>query len=90
MPVDPASDLAAQDIRELVGGREPPVADGCGGEGSGTGWVGGGAGSWAVEQCDDILVVPGPQTGRMQEGHIARGHAVIERLADRLGARPLA
>ncbi len=49
----------------------------------------GGAGQPAMELCDHILLVPDPETARIQECHIALGHAVLELLEDRLVARPL-
>jgi D-sedoheptulose 7-phosphate isomerase len=35
------------------------------------------------------LLVPDSETARVQECHIALGHAVLELLEDRLVARPL-
>ena len=49
----------------------------------------GGAGMPALEQCDHVLMVPDAETARIQECHIALGHAVLELLEDRLVARPL-
>jgi len=49
----------------------------------------GGAGDPALGQCDHILLVPDTETARIQECHIALGHAVLELLEDRLVARPL-
>jgi D-sedoheptulose 7-phosphate isomerase len=49
----------------------------------------GGAGEPALGQCDHILLVPDRETARIQECHIALGHAVLELLEDRLVARPL-
>lgn len=50
----------------------------------------GAAGQPAREQCDLVLLVPDTETARIQECHIALGHAVLELLEDRLIARPLA
>jgi D-sedoheptulose 7-phosphate isomerase len=49
----------------------------------------GGAGDPARGLCDHILLVPDHETARIQECHIALGHAVLELLEDRLVARPL-
>ncbi len=49
----------------------------------------GGAGEPALAQCDHVLLVPDNETARIQECHIALGHAVLELLEDRLVARPL-
>ena len=49
----------------------------------------GGAGEPAMTQCDHVLLVPDKETARIQECHIALGHAVLELLEDRLVARPL-
>jgi D-sedoheptulose 7-phosphate isomerase len=48
----------------------------------------GGSGGPALELCDLALVVPDTETARIQECHIALGHAVLELLEDRLVARP--
>ena len=48
------------------------------------------AGQPALEQCDLALLVPDGETARIQECHIALGHAVLELLEDRLVARPIA
>jgi len=50
----------------------------------------GGAGKPALGHCDLALVVPDAETARVQECHIALGHAVLELLEDRLVARPIA
>jgi D-sedoheptulose 7-phosphate isomerase len=50
----------------------------------------GGAGQPAMEYCDLALLVPDSETARIQECHIALGHAVLELLEDRLVARPIA
>ena len=50
----------------------------------------GGAGQPALGQCDHALLVPDSETARIQECHIALGHAVLELLEDRLVARPIA
>lgn len=49
----------------------------------------GGAGAPAMDHCDHVLLVPDTETARIQECHIALGHAVLELLEDRLVARPL-
>lgn len=49
----------------------------------------GGEGEPALGQCDHVLLVPDTETARIQECHIALGHAVLELLEDRLVARPL-
>jgi D-sedoheptulose 7-phosphate isomerase len=49
----------------------------------------GGAGEPARGHCDHVLLVPDAETARIQECHIALGHAVLELLEDRLVARPL-
>lgn len=43
----------------------------------------------AAEFCDHALIVPDTETARIQECHIALGHAVLELLEERLLARPL-
>ena len=50
----------------------------------------GGAGEPARSLCDHALLVPDSETARIQECHIALGHAVLELLEDRLVARPIA
>jgi D-sedoheptulose 7-phosphate isomerase len=49
----------------------------------------GGAGEPALGLCDLALLVPDTETARIQECHIALGHAVLELLEDRVVARPL-
>ena len=49
----------------------------------------GGPGEPAMSLCDHALLVPDSETARVQECHIALGHAVLELLEDRLVARPL-
>src|SRR3954468_10781883 len=49
----------------------------------------GGAGEPALGHCDLTLLVPDSETARIQECHIALGHAVLELLEDRLIARPM-
>lgn len=49
----------------------------------------GGAGEPAKSLCDHVLLVPDAETARIQECHIALGHAVLELLEDRLVARQL-
>lgn len=48
----------------------------------------GGTGEPALGLCDLALVVPDTETARIQECHIALGHAVLELLEDRIVARP--
>lgn len=48
----------------------------------------GGSGEPALCDCDLALVVPDTETARIQECHIALGHAVLELLEDRLVVRP--
>lgn len=48
----------------------------------------GGGGEPAARACDLVLLVPDAETARVQECHIALGHAVLELLEDRLVARP--
>jgi D-sedoheptulose 7-phosphate isomerase len=43
----------------------------------------------AAEHCDHVLLVPDDETARIQECHIALGHAVLELLEDRLVAQPM-
>lgn len=49
----------------------------------------GGAGEPCRSLCDHVLLVPDNETARIQECHIALGHAILELLEDRLVARPL-
>jgi D-sedoheptulose 7-phosphate isomerase len=44
----------------------------------------GGDGGPALAECDLALIVPSNETGRIQEAHIAIGHAVMELIEDRL------
>lgn len=44
----------------------------------------GGDGGAALQHCDLALIVPSSETGRIQEAHIAIGHAVMELIEDRL------
>jgi len=46
----------------------------------------GAGGEPAIGLCDHVLLVPDAETARVQECHIALGHAVLELLEDRLGA----
>jgi D-sedoheptulose 7-phosphate isomerase len=46
----------------------------------------GGSGAPAADYCDHVLLVPDAETARVQECHIALGHAVLELLEDRLVA----
>ena len=48
----------------------------------------GGSGEPAPRACDHVLLVPDTETARIQECHIALGHAVLELLEDRLVGRP--
>jgi D-sedoheptulose 7-phosphate isomerase len=49
----------------------------------------GGSGEPALGLCDLALLVPDTETARIQECHIALGHAVLELLEDRLVTRPM-
>jgi D-sedoheptulose 7-phosphate isomerase len=49
----------------------------------------GGDGGPARALCDHLLLVPSPETARVQEVHIALGHAVLELLEDRMTGHPL-
>jgi D-sedoheptulose 7-phosphate isomerase len=44
----------------------------------------GGDGQPARDACDHVLLVPDTETARVQECHIALGHAILELLEDRL------
>jgi D-sedoheptulose 7-phosphate isomerase len=46
----------------------------------------GGDGKPAIDACDHVLLVRDTETARIQECHIALGHAVLELLEDRLTA----
>jgi D-sedoheptulose 7-phosphate isomerase len=48
----------------------------------------GGSGEPALPLCDLALLVPDAETARIQECHIALGHAVLELLEDRIIERP--
>ena len=50
----------------------------------------GGDGKPAIDACDHVLLVPDTETARIQECHIALGHAVMELLEDRLIASGVA
>jgi D-sedoheptulose 7-phosphate isomerase len=50
----------------------------------------GGEGKPAIDECDHVLLVPDTETARIQECHIALGHAVLELLEDRLIASGVA
>lgn len=50
----------------------------------------GGSGKPASQFCDYALIVPDTETARVQECHIALGHAVLELLEERLLRCPLA
>jgi len=49
----------------------------------------GGGGEPALSRCDLALLVPDTETARIQECHIALGHAVLELLEDRIVVRPM-
>jgi D-sedoheptulose 7-phosphate isomerase len=49
----------------------------------------GGSGEPALSRCDLALLVPDTETARIQECHIALGHAILELLEDRIIARPI-
>lgn len=44
----------------------------------------GGNGGAALAECDAALIVPDTETGRIQEGHITMGHALMELIEDGL------
>jgi D-sedoheptulose 7-phosphate isomerase len=44
----------------------------------------GGNGGPALAECDAALIVPDTETGRIQEGHITMGHALMELIEDGL------
>jgi D-sedoheptulose 7-phosphate isomerase len=48
----------------------------------------GGEGEPALGLCDHVLLVPDAETARIQECHMALGHAVLELLEDRMVAHP--
>jgi D-sedoheptulose 7-phosphate isomerase len=50
----------------------------------------GGGGDPAQSLCDHVLLVPDHETARIQECHIALGHAVLELLEDRMIGRSAA
>jgi D-sedoheptulose 7-phosphate isomerase len=74
------SGRSANVVRALAAAREMGIV---------TVGVLGGAGEPALSQCDHVLLVPDDATARIQECHIALGHAVLEILEDRVIARPL-
>jgi D-sedoheptulose 7-phosphate isomerase len=74
------SGRSANVVRALQGAREMGIV---------TVGLLGGAGVPAQDWCDHVLLVPDQETARIQECHIALGHAVLELLEDRLVARPL-
>jgi D-sedoheptulose 7-phosphate isomerase len=65
-------------VRALAAAREMGIA---------TVGLLGGAGAPASALCDHVLLVPDNETARVQECHIALGHAVLELLEDRLIGR---
>ncbi len=74
------SGRSANVVRALQGAREMGIV---------TVGLLGGAGEPARDWCDHVLLVPDRETARIQECHIALGHAVLELLEDRLVAHPL-
>ena len=74
------SGRSANVVRALAAAREMGIA---------TVGLLGGAGEPALAHCDHALLVPDAETARIQECHIALGHAVLELQEDRLVARPL-
>lgn len=68
-------------VRALAAAREMDIA---------TVGLLGGTGEPARGFCDHVLLVPDDETARIQECHIALGHAVLELLENRLLARPVA
>jgi len=67
-------------VRALAAGREMGIV---------TVGLLGATGEPARSRCDHVLLVPDEETARIQECHIALGHAVLELLEDRLVARPI-
>lgn len=47
------------------------------------GFLGAGGGK-VLELCDEVFLVPGDETGRVQECHITGGHALMEHIEDGL------
>ena len=47
------------------------------------GFLGAGGGK-VLELCDEVFLVPGDETGRIQECHITAGHALMEHIEDQL------
>jgi len=47
------------------------------------GFLGAGGGK-VLELCDEAFLVPGDETGRIQECHITAGHALMEHIEDQL------
>ena len=47
------------------------------------GFLGAGGGK-VLELCDEVFLVPGDETGRVQECHITAGHALMEYIEDQL------
>jgi len=41
-------------------------------------------GGKVLELCDEAFLVPGDETGRIQECHITAGHALMEQIEDQL------
>jgi D-sedoheptulose 7-phosphate isomerase len=74
------SGRSANVVRALQAGREMGIV---------TVGLLGGDGEPASGWCDIALLVPDGETARVQECHIALGHAVLELLEERLVARPI-
>jgi D-sedoheptulose 7-phosphate isomerase len=74
------SGRSANVVRALVAAREMGIV---------TVGLLGGAGEPALAHCDHVLLVPDKETARIQECHIALGHAVLELLEDRMVVRPI-
>jgi D-sedoheptulose 7-phosphate isomerase len=68
-------------VRALAAAREMGIA---------TVGLLGGTGMPARELCDHVLLVPDTETARVQECHIALGHAIVELLEERLAHRTAA
>lgn len=68
-------------VRALKAGREMGIV---------TVGLLGGSGEPARSSCDHVLLVPDHETARIQECHIALGHAVLELLEDRMIGRSAA
>ena len=73
------SGRSANVVRALAAAREMRI---------GTVGLLGGTGEPAIGQCDHVLLVPDGETARVQECHVALGHAILELLEDRLKHGP--